>query len=158
MHYFVLIPYWQGCASYCQGRREPNVGPGTAQTWMGPLSSSKSSYDVMGPRFCDVQNRRRKCCCLVPNMMWSSIKKRSSPEFRLFFRPKSSDLQKKKKRSTEIRWSQKKKKVFTEISTVRSTLAISMALLSLNAIWMGPSRAHGPRGHCPPLSEALIIA
>ena len=23
-----------------QGRREPNVGPGTAQTWMGPLSSS----------------------------------------------------------------------------------------------------------------------
>ena len=44
-------------SSYRQGRREPNVGPGTAQTWIGTLKLEgpplELKYDVMGPLILD---------------------------------------------------------------------------------------------------------
>ena len=59
-----------------QGRREPNVGPETAQTWIGTLKLDgpplELKYDVMGPR---------------PKSSDLQKEKRSSPKFRLFFRP-----------------------------------------------------------------------
>ena len=41
------------CSRGKQGRRETNVGPGTAQTWIGTLKLDgpplELKYDVMGP-------------------------------------------------------------------------------------------------------------
>ena len=90
----------------------------------GPGASS----NVTELWFYKVQNWRRKCCCLVRKMIWSQ-KKRSSPKFQRFFRPKSSCLR-----------------------------ATSMGLSLLKVIWMGhlmgPLNSMGPGvivPPCPPL-------
>ena len=65
-----------------QGRREPNVGPGTSQTWIGTLKLEgpplELKYDVMGPLVLDGPPLELKYDVMGP-------------------RPKSSDLKKKKK-------------------------------------------------------------
>ena len=67
--------------SISQGRRGPNVGPGPAQIWrISGLVKSQT----------DGEN------AAVWSKMWCDLKKkRSSSKFEGFFRPKTSDLQKK---------------------------------------------------------------
>ena len=92
------------CTSKKQGRREPNVGPGPAQIcrisgFVKPKIYEKNAA-VWSEKRCDLQNKKkglhRNLNGFSGQIQVISKKKRSSPEFKRFFRPNSGDLQKKR--------------------------------------------------------------